>query len=151
MNYYEQRSIKCMSWRTWGCLQQKQNFDAEHRTNVSHGSFRQIDILNFTLTNSFTNFILSASHCRWTGFNWVAAECRCFLSPSLPNIRWSTDKYNWLACAWQTVRDKCFSKCVTKPSSSLSGGESSCISRCVERYIEATGIISRAVISSLPR
>ncbi|XP_024365024.1 mitochondrial import inner membrane translocase subunit TIM13 [Physcomitrium patens] len=50
-----------------------------------------------------------------------------------------------------TVRDKCFSKCVTKPSSSLSGGESSCISRCVERYIEATGIISRAVISSLPR
>lgn len=54
-------------------------------------------------------------------------------------------------CPWQTVRDKCFIKCVPKPSSSLSGGESSCISRCVERYIEATGIISRAVITSLPR
>ncbi|KAK4423170.1 Mitochondrial import inner membrane translocase subunit Tim13 [Sesamum alatum] len=39
----------------------------------------------------------------------------------------------------ETVRGKCFDKCITKPGSSLSGGESSCISRCVERYIEATG------------
>lgn len=48
----------------------------------------------------------------------------------------------------QTVRGKCFEKCITKPGSSLSGSESSCISRCVERYIEATGIISRAMFSA---
>nr|GME01840.1 mitochondrial import inner membrane translocase subunit Tim13-like [Ipomoea batatas] len=47
----------------------------------------------------------------------------------------------------QTVREKCFDKCITKPGSSLSGGESSCISRCVDRYIEATGIISKALFS----
>lgn len=48
----------------------------------------------------------------------------------------------------QTVGNKCFDKCVTKPGSSLSGSESSCISRCVDRYIEATGIVSRALFSS---
>ncbi|KAF5956940.1 hypothetical protein HYC85_004165 [Camellia sinensis] len=47
----------------------------------------------------------------------------------------------------QTVRGKCFEKCITKPGSSLSGSESSCTSRCVDRYIEATGIISRALFS----
>ncbi|KAF7828093.1 mitochondrial import inner membrane translocase subunit Tim13 [Senna tora] len=47
-----------------------------------------------------------------------------------------------------TVRGKCFEKCITKPGSSLSGSESSCISRCVERYIEATGIISKALFSA---
>ncbi|KAI4372136.1 hypothetical protein MLD38_010407 [Melastoma candidum] len=41
----------------------------------------------------------------------------------------------------ETVRGKCFEKCITKPGSSLGRGESSCIWRCVERYIEATGII----------
>lgn len=47
----------------------------------------------------------------------------------------------------QTVRGKCFEKCITKPGSSLSGSEQSCISRCVERYIEATGIVSKALFS----
>ncbi|KAI3693688.1 hypothetical protein L1987_76637 [Smallanthus sonchifolius] len=44
----------------------------------------------------------------------------------------------------ETVRGKC----ITKPGSSLSGGESSCISRCVDRYIEATGIISRSLFNA---
>ncbi|OMP02766.1 Tim10/DDP family zinc finger [Corchorus olitorius] len=50
-----------------------------------------------------------------------------------------------------TVREKCFTKCITKPGSSLSGSESSCISRCVDRYIEATGIISKALFSASSR
>ncbi|CAN6480550.1 unnamed protein product [Victoria cruziana] len=29
----------------------------------------------------------------------------------------------------ETVRSKCFAKCITKPGTSLSGSESSCISR----------------------
>ncbi|RZC91514.1 hypothetical protein C5167_027577 [Papaver somniferum] len=49
--------------------------------------------------------------------------------------------------SFSTVRGKCFSKCITKPGTSLSGGESSCVSRCVDRYIEATGIVSRALFS----
>ncbi|CAI9759306.1 unnamed protein product [Fraxinus pennsylvanica] len=32
----------------------------------------------------------------------------------------------------ETVRGKCFEKCITKPGSSLSGSESSCISSSVE-------------------
>ncbi|KAL1188307.1 Mitochondrial import inner membrane translocase subunit TIM13 [Cardamine amara subsp. amara] len=47
----------------------------------------------------------------------------------------------------ETLRGKCFEKCITKPGSSLGGSESSCISRCVDRYIEATGIISRSLFS----
>ena len=47
----------------------------------------------------------------------------------------------------QTVREKCFAKCVQKPGSILSGGESSCISRCVDRYIEATQVVSKAVLN----
>ncbi|GAQ87592.1 TIM8 mitochondrial import inner membrane translocon protein [Klebsormidium nitens] len=50
-----------------------------------------------------------------------------------------------------TVRDKCFAKCITKPGSSLSGSEASCVSRCVDRYIEATGVVSRAVLNASPR
>ena len=35
-----------------------------------------------------------------------------------------------------TVRDKCFDKCVTKPSSSLSSSEQQCLARCCDRYAE---------------
>lgn len=55
--------------------------------------------------------------------------------------------FKWLF-AYQTVTGKCFEKCITKPGSSLSGSESSCVSRCVDRYIEATGIIGRALFSA---
>ncbi|XP_047975961.1 mitochondrial import inner membrane translocase subunit Tim13-like isoform X2 [Salvia hispanica] len=47
----------------------------------------------------------------------------------------------------ETVRGKCFDKCITKPGSSLSGSESSCISRCIDRYMEATGIIGKALFN----
>jgi import inner membrane translocase subunit TIM13 len=36
----------------------------------------------------------------------------------------------------QTVRDKCFDKCVTRPSSSLSSSEQQCLARCCDRYAE---------------
>ncbi|KAL9252880.1 Mitochondrial import inner membrane translocase subunit Tim13-like protein [Drosera capensis] len=49
----------------------------------------------------------------------------------------------------ETVRGNCFEKCITKPGTSLSGSESSCVSRCMDRYIEATGIISKALFSSM--
>ena len=53
----------------------------------------------------------------------------------------SSDSFRVMACcAAQTVRDKCFEKCVTKPSSSL---DHSCLSRCADRYGEVCPIISR--------
>ncbi|KAH7447077.1 hypothetical protein KP509_01G090000 [Ceratopteris richardii] len=48
---------------------------------------------------------------------------------------------------FERILDKCFSKCVQKPSSSLGGSESSCISSCTERYMDALRIISETVVS----
>lgn len=48
----------------------------------------------------------------------------------------------------QTVRDKCFAKCIPKPGSSLSSGEVTCISRCTDRYVDATRTISNAVLEA---
>ena len=42
-------------------------------------------------------------------------------------------------CYLQTVRDKCFEKCVTKPSSSLGSSEQQCLARCCDRYAEVSG------------
>ncbi|GJN01962.1 hypothetical protein PR202_ga19268 [Eleusine coracana subsp. coracana] len=50
----------------------------------------------------------------------------------------------------QAVGDKCFTVCVTKPETSFSRSEGNCVSNCMERYIEATRIISRAVLNSQP-
>ncbi len=47
-----------------------------------------------------------------------------------------------------TVRDKCFQKCVTKPSGSMSSGEATCLSRCTDRYVEATKMISHVVLQA---
>lgn len=46
----------------------------------------------------------------------------------------------------QTVTDKCFLKCVTKPSGSLTGSEQSCLAKCVDRYVDTMNIISRTLI-----
>ncbi|BDA45534.1 probable mitochondrial import inner membrane translocase subunit Ti [Coccomyxa sp. Obi] len=47
---------------------------------------------------------------------------------------------------YTTVRDKCFEKCVTKPSSSLGSSEQQCLARCCDRYAEATQVVMRAVL-----
>ncbi|RDB30963.1 Mitochondrial import inner membrane translocase subunit Tim13-B [Hypsizygus marmoreus] len=43
--------------------------------------------------------------------------------------------------------DRCFSKCVTKPGSSLSNSEQTCIGNCMDRYFEAFNIVSRTYTS----
>jgi len=47
-----------------------------------------------------------------------------------------------------TVREKCFAKCIVKPGSSLSSGEATCISRCTDRYVDATRMISNVVLQA---
>ncbi|KDQ53114.1 hypothetical protein JAAARDRAFT_39488 [Jaapia argillacea MUCL 33604] len=49
------------------------------------------------------------------------------------------------------TNEKCFLKCVTKPSTSLSGSEETCLSRCLERYLEAFDLISRTYVSRIQR
>ncbi|TCD62893.1 protein translocase subunit [Steccherinum ochraceum] len=45
--------------------------------------------------------------------------------------------------------EKCFQKCVTKPGTSLSGSEETCLSRCIDRYLEAFNIVSRSYTDRL--
>ncbi|ACO65204.1 predicted protein [Micromonas commoda] len=47
-----------------------------------------------------------------------------------------------------TVREKCFAKCITKPGPSLSSGEATCVSRCTDRYVDATRMISGVVLQA---
>lgn len=45
----------------------------------------------------------------------------------------------------QTLSEKCFAKCVHKPSTSLSSSELACISKCVDRYFNAMTLVFTAV------
>lgn len=47
---------------------------------------------------------------------------------------------------YQTVRDKCFKLCVSYPGSSLSSSEQKCLSRCMDRYQDATNVVTKAVL-----
>lgn len=47
----------------------------------------------------------------------------------------------------ETVTDKCSAKCVTKPGSSLSASEQSCLARYQDRYMECMTV----VYTALPR
>merc|ERR1711953_388731 len=42
------------------------------------------------------------------------------------------------------VTDKCFKKCISSPSSSLSGGDQKCLAMCMDRYMDAFNIVSRS-------
>ncbi|PWN35089.1 uncharacterized protein FA14DRAFT_133066 [Meira miltonrushii] len=42
--------------------------------------------------------------------------------------------------------EKCYAKCVTSPSTSLSGKEEKCLGQCLERYFEAFNVVSGAYV-----
>ncbi|TFK50071.1 hypothetical protein OE88DRAFT_1632227, partial [Heliocybe sulcata] len=50
-----------------------------------------------------------------------------------------------------SINEKCFTKCVTKPGASLSGSEQTCLSRCMDRYMETFTIVSRTYVSRVQR
>ncbi|KZP27307.1 hypothetical protein FIBSPDRAFT_1040189 [Athelia psychrophila] len=50
-----------------------------------------------------------------------------------------------------TTNDKCFAKCILKPSTSLSSSEETCLTRCLDRYMEAFNIVSRTYVSRLSK
>ena len=46
-------------------------------------------------------------------------------------------------CRAQTVRDKCFQKCITRPGSSMSNSEVQCLANCCDRYIDVSALRCR--------
>jgi import inner membrane translocase subunit TIM13 len=42
------------------------------------------------------------------------------------------------------VNENCFEKCVPKPGTSLSSGERTCITQCLEKYMAAWNQVERA-------
>merc|ERR1712021_41085 len=42
------------------------------------------------------------------------------------------------------ITDKCFKKCISSPSSSLSGGDQKCLAMCMDRYMDSFNIVSRS-------
>ncbi|KAK5048224.1 hypothetical protein LTR84_005894 [Exophiala bonariae] len=51
----------------------------------------------------------------------------------------------------QKVNENCFEHCIPAPGSNLSAKESSCLSSCMEKYIEAWNLTSRTYNARLHR
>ncbi|KAF1809119.1 hypothetical protein P152DRAFT_461759 [Eremomyces bilateralis CBS 781.70] len=51
----------------------------------------------------------------------------------------------------EKVNEHCFERCVPKPSTSLSSGETSCYSACMEKYMAAWNVVSKSYITKLQR
>ncbi|KDN38411.1 hypothetical protein RSAG8_09505, partial [Rhizoctonia solani AG-8 WAC10335] len=49
------------------------------------------------------------------------------------------------------INEKCFAKCVTKPSTSLGSSEETCLSRCMDRYMEAFNVVSQSYVARISR
>ncbi|KAK7746151.1 protein translocase subunit [Diatrype stigma] len=51
----------------------------------------------------------------------------------------------------EKINEHCFQKCVPKPNASLSSGEQTCFSQCMEKYMAAWNQVSTTYISRLQR
>ncbi|KXJ97580.1 mitochondrial import inner membrane translocase subunit TIM13 [Microdochium bolleyi] len=49
------------------------------------------------------------------------------------------------------INDHCFAKCVPKPSTSLSSGEQTCFTQCMEKYMSAWNQVSNTYITRLQK
>ncbi|KAJ7573862.1 Tim10/DDP family zinc finger-domain-containing protein [Mycena floridula] len=49
------------------------------------------------------------------------------------------------------ANERCFKVCVTKPGSSLSSSEETCLARCLDRFMDVYNITSKSYISRLAR
>ncbi|XP_063978519.1 mitochondrial import inner membrane translocase subunit Tim13-B [Diachasmimorpha longicaudata] len=49
------------------------------------------------------------------------------------------------------ITEKCFKKCVTKPGTSLDSSEQKCVAMCMDRYMDAFNVVSRAYSQRLQR
>lgn len=51
----------------------------------------------------------------------------------------------------QKVNQHCFEKCVPKPGSSLSSGETTCFTSCMEKYMATWNTVSRQYIARIQK
>ncbi|KAG9101007.1 hypothetical protein FS749_011090 [Ceratobasidium sp. UAMH 11750] len=49
------------------------------------------------------------------------------------------------------INEKCFAKCITKPSTSLGSSEERCLSMCMERYMEAFNVVSQTYVTRISK
>ncbi|XP_034244431.1 mitochondrial import inner membrane translocase subunit Tim13-B [Thrips palmi] len=49
----------------------------------------------------------------------------------------------------QKMTEKCFTKCISKPGSSLDNSEQKCVAMCMDRYMDAHGVVSTAYLNRL--
>ncbi|CAA97355.1 Mitochondrial import inner membrane translocase subunit tim13 [Schizosaccharomyces pombe] len=49
------------------------------------------------------------------------------------------------------INENCFDKCIPEPGSTFDPNEKSCVSKCMERYMDAWNIVSRTYISRMQR
>ncbi|XP_047497643.1 mitochondrial import inner membrane translocase subunit Tim13-like [Penaeus indicus] len=47
--------------------------------------------------------------------------------------------------------EKCFTKCIPKPGSSLDSSEQKCLAMCMDRYMDSWNLVSRTYTSRLQR
>lgn len=51
--------------------------------------------------------------------------------------------------AAQKLQENCFEKCVPKPGTSLSSGETTCMTSCMEKYMSAWNQVNTAYIARI--
>ncbi|WYZ40408.1 hypothetical protein EsH8_IV_000749 [Colletotrichum jinshuiense] len=49
----------------------------------------------------------------------------------------------------EKLQENCFEKCVPKPGSSLSSGETTCMTSCMEKYLAAWNQVNTAYINRI--
>jgi len=49
----------------------------------------------------------------------------------------------------EKVNEHCFDRCIPKPGTSISSGESTCISSCMEKYMAAWNVVSKTYVGRL--
>ncbi|CAH0049168.1 unnamed protein product [Clonostachys solani] len=47
----------------------------------------------------------------------------------------------------EKIQENCFEKCITKPGGSISSGEQSCATSCMEKYMNAWNHVNSAYIT----
>ncbi|KAF1822114.1 uncharacterized protein K489DRAFT_380860 [Dissoconium aciculare CBS 342.82] len=64
----------------------------------------------------------------------------------MDQIRQSTAQTNARALV-EKVNEHCFERCVPKPGASLSSGEQTCYSQCMDKYMAAWQTVSRQFLA----
>ncbi|EEA22605.1 hypothetical protein EYB25_005387 [Talaromyces marneffei] len=49
------------------------------------------------------------------------------------------------------INENCFDRCIPTPGSTLSAGESTCLSSCMDKYINLWNVTSRAYVSRVQK